>query len=107
MGLRWRSSGFAPLAGGLIAALVYGVVSASVPALAGPVEGKTCAEGLSTQARLIYEAAAPEVKPGEKPAGVIRDKTRALVMSGKIPREVAQARAEEAGACLLKLQAAP
>lgn len=72
-------------------------------AAAGPVEARACAAGLSAQGRLIYEAAAPEVKPGERPAAVIRAKTRALVMSGKVPREGAQAEAEAAGACLLKL----
>jgi hypothetical protein len=72
-------------------------------ALAGPAEARACADALSAESRLIYEAAAPEVKPGEKPAGVIRAKTRGLVMSGKLPREGAEARAEAAGACLLKL----
>ncbi|MBU6320579.1 MAG: hypothetical protein KGS00_13105 [Alphaproteobacteria bacterium] len=87
----------------MIAAFVCLSIVSGGEALAGPAEARACADALSAESRMIYDAAAPEVKPGEKPAGVIRAKTRGLVMSGKLARDGAQAKAEAAGACLLKL----
>ena len=63
-----------------------------------------CAGKLGTNARQIYDLAAPEVKPSSVIKDILVAKIKPLVMSGKIDRNQAQAEAPKAGECLKLLQ---
>ena len=69
-------------------------------ALADQAAAMSCATGLAPNARMIYDASLPKVKPGVVLKDVLRGAARPLVMSGKINRGEAPAAAEAAGKCL-------
>jgi hypothetical protein len=82
------------------------VLAVAAPALAWatPEEAASCASRLSPPARLIYDATASEVHPGQTDLhDAIKTHTRDLVMQGKVERAVAKPSAIEAGACLREL----
>jgi hypothetical protein len=85
--------------------VVMGMALAA-PALAWatPEEAASCASRLSPPARLIYDATAPDVHPGQTELhDTIKAHTRDLVIQGKVDRAVAKPSAIEAGACLREL----
>jgi len=73
-------------------------------AMAGQTEAQTCAASLSPPAQQIYAASAPHVTAGTDLRRLVREKTRGLVQSGEMSRDVAKANVRAAGHCLLKLQ---
>jgi hypothetical protein len=63
-----------------------------------------CADGLSTDAKAIYAAAAPGVQTADDPRAFIKSKVVALVEAGKIGRFSARRNAQAAGDCLKMLR---
>jgi hypothetical protein len=72
----------------------------AAPALAGQAEAQSCAAGLDANAKLIFNAALPQVAPGADLRGVVTDTTKSLVKAGQVPRGEARPAAEAAGQCL-------
>jgi hypothetical protein len=81
--------------------LTAAALSLSVsPSFASKTSADTCAAKLSPQAKQIYTASIGSVAPGVDMKEVVRSKTRAMVMGGKLSRDQARPAAEAAGACL-------
>jgi hypothetical protein len=75
------------------------------PAAAQPVDTTTCVEGLSDNARLVYDAIAPQLPPAEGTAEeLIRATVREMVMSGHLSRRHARPAVDEAEPCLRLLR---
>ncbi|MFG1345387.1 hypothetical protein V5F59_10870 [Xanthobacter autotrophicus DSM 431] len=74
------------------------------PALADQATADKCAANLDADAKAIYVATAPGFASASDPRGLVADKTKALVISGAVPRGTARAAAEAAGTCLTKLK---
>jgi hypothetical protein len=72
----------------------------ATPSFASKASADACAAKLSPEAKEIYAASIGSVAPGVDMREVVRGKTRALVMSGKLTRDQARPAAEAAGACL-------
>ena len=70
------------------------------PSLASKASADACAAKLSPDAKQIYAASIGSVAPGIDMKEVVRSKTRALVIGGKLSRDAARPAAEAAGACL-------
>ena len=70
------------------------------PSLASKASADACAAKLSPDAKQIYAASIGSVAPGVDMKEVVRSKTRALVIGGKLSRDAARPAAEAAGACL-------
>mgnify|MGYP001768113936 CR=1 FL=1 len=70
-------------------------------ALADRKAGDACAAALSGDARTIYDAAAPAIRPDSVVKDVIIEKVRPLVMGGRLGRDAARAAAPAAGECLV------
>jgi len=66
--------------------------------------GDTCAAALGADAKTIYEATAPVIKPDSVIKDAIVEKVRPLVMGGKLSRDAARAAAPAAGECLAKIR---
>ena len=84
----------------LLLAAVAVLPFAASPALANRAAADACAAKLPANSKLIYAATVDSVKANVKLADVVRDKTRSLVMSGKLSRGEAKGAAEAAGQCL-------
>jgi hypothetical protein len=63
-----------------------------------------CAGSLSPGAKMIFDASAPEFPSAPDPKGLVKSKTKELVLGGKIQRGDARANAISAGECLKKLR---
>lgn len=72
----------------------------AVPSFANRASADACAAKLPPEAKQIYAASIGSVAPGADMKEVVRSKTRALVIGGKISRSAARPAAEAAGACL-------
>lgn len=72
----------------------------TVPSLADRKAADACAAKLSPDAKSVYAATIGSVKPGVDLTAAITEKTRGLVMSGKLSRGAARPAAEAAGTCL-------
>jgi hypothetical protein len=83
----------------MIAAAVAFSLTA-VPSYANRASADACAAKLSPEAKQIYAASIGSVAPGADMKEVVRSKTRALVIGGKISRSAARPAAEAAGVCL-------
>jgi hypothetical protein len=84
----------------LFLAAVAALSVAAGPALANRAAADACAAKLPANSKLIYAATIDSVKPSVDLTSVVRDKTRGLVMSGKLSRGEAQGAAQAAGQCL-------
>lgn len=73
-------------------------------AYADRVSAAACAGALPPDAKTIYNAAAPEFLAAPDPAAEVKNKTRDLVMQGKVGRASARDNAVAAGECLKKLR---
>jgi hypothetical protein len=80
------------------------ILMLALPALADKPSSAACAGKLAPEARLIYDTAAPTIRPDT----VIRDAlpgiVRPMVISGKVVRATAQQSGQAAGTCLKELQ---
>jgi hypothetical protein len=83
-----------------VAAVAIATPMFAAPALASRSAADACAAKLPADAKLIYAAAIGSVAPGIDLRDMVRSKTRALVMGGKLSRGQALPAAEAAGACL-------
>ena len=85
--------------------LMIAALAAATPAFAADTKAsKTCAATLSPEGQLMYDAAAPNVKPDSEMRDVIRSGAIGLVMTGKLNREQAQANGPAVAGCLSKLK---
>lgn len=84
-----------------LSAIATALALSAAPSHADRKAADACAAHLSAGGKLIY-AAVGTPAPGADLREVVRDKTRGLVMSGKLKRNEARADAEAAGACLVK-----
>jgi len=66
-------------------------------------EADSCANGLTSDSRMIYGAAVDKVGPGVDNRQVVRDLTQQFVQDGKLARSSARPAAEAAGKCLALL----
>lgn len=83
----------------IVAAAAFSLTA--VPSYANRASADTCAAKLSPEAKQIYAASIGSVAPGGADMKeVVRSKTRALVIGGKISRSAARPAAEAAGVCL-------
>lgn len=82
------------------AILAAGLLLSAAPSFANRATADACAARLSPEAKLVYTASIGSVTPRADLRDVVRSKTRALVMSGKLDRGGARTAAEAAGACL-------
>ena len=73
-------------------------------AFADKAAADACARGLSQEAKIISDAALPQVTPTAVLQDVLTTQTRGLVGSGKVQRSSARDSATSAGACLQKLR---
>ncbi|WP_029009638.1 hypothetical protein [Azospirillum halopraeferens] len=76
---------------------------APLPVLADAPAADGCAATLPADARMIYDAARPNVKPGANVEDELKAAARPLVMGGKLSRSEARPAAEAAGKCLVML----
>ncbi|MFO1149524.1 MAG: hypothetical protein U1E62_14200 [Alsobacter sp.] len=79
------------------------MLSASGPSpasAAGAQAADSCAKGLSTESRMIYDATVRAMKGPSTIRDTVVAQTKALVMEGKIAEANARPAAEAAGACL-------
>ncbi|MCW3005286.1 MAG: hypothetical protein JWQ20_4584 [Conexibacter sp.] len=77
----------------------------SAPALAAdPTAADACAAKLNPDAKSIYTAAAPSVKPGADLRSVLTRVVMPRVMHGDMTRHNAEPRAREASECLELMQ---
>jgi hypothetical protein len=72
----------------------------TAPSFADRASADACAAKLSPDAKQIYAASIGSVAPGVDMKEVVRAKTRALVIGGKLSRDAARPAAEAAGVCL-------
>ena len=84
----------------LLAATAVAAPLLCVAALANRSAADACAAKLPADAKLIYGAAIGSVTPGIDLREMVRSKTRALVIGGKLSRGQARPAAEAAGVCL-------
>jgi hypothetical protein len=84
----------------LLAATAVAAPLLCVPALANRSAADTCATKLPADAKLVYAAAIGSVAPGIDLREMVRSKTRALVIGGKLSRGQARPAAEAVGTCL-------
>ncbi len=63
-----------------------------------------CAASLAPEARLIFDATAPSITPTAEIRAALEEKTRDLVMNGRVSRSSARGSATAAGNCLKNLQ---
>jgi hypothetical protein len=82
----------------IVAAVAFSLTA--VPSYANRASADACAAKLSPEAKQIYAASIGSVAPGADMKEVVRSKTRALVIGGKISRSAARPAAEAAGVCL-------
>ena len=72
----------------------------TTPSFANRASADACAAKLSPDAKQIYAASIGSAAPGVDMKEVVRSKTRALVIGGKLSRDAARPAAEAAGVCL-------
>ena len=60
-----------------------------------------CAEGLPSEAKVIYDDAAPASAKGGDIKALLTTRVRSLVIAGKVTRGTARSSAEAAGKCLM------
>lgn len=72
----------------------------TAPSFANRASADACAAKLSPDAKQIYAASIGSAAPGADMKEVVRSKTRALVIGGKLSRDKARPAAEAAGTCL-------
>jgi hypothetical protein len=84
----------------LMATAVVTAPLLAAPAVANRSAADACAAKLPADAKLIYGAAIGSVAPGIDLREMVRSKTRALVIGGKLSRGQARPAAEAAGVCL-------
>jgi hypothetical protein len=82
----------------IVAAAAFSLTA--VPSYANRASADACAAKLSPEAKQIYAASIGSVAPGADMKEIVRSKTRALVIGGKISRSAARPAAEAAGVCL-------
>jgi hypothetical protein len=80
------------------------IVAAPHLAFADAAAAAKCQAGLAPEARLIYDKTFPLVTPNTVIRDVLKQKTRALVMDGKVKRATARDSAEAAGQCFRLLR---
>lgn len=73
-------------------------------ALADTQAADQCAAGLSADSKVIYDDVAPGVTADTDLRSLVTERTKALVMDGKIKMGDARSSAEAAGECLVKLK---
>lgn len=73
-------------------------------ALADKQAADQCAAGLSPDSKVIYDDVAPSVTADTDLRSVVTERTKALVMDGKIKMASARPSAVAAGECLVKLK---
>ena len=89
----------------LLSTLGLSMVATLSPASAQSVDTTTCVDGLSSNARLVYDAVAPQLPPAVGTAEeLIRSTVRDLVMSGQLRRRDARPAVDEAEPCLRLLR---
>jgi hypothetical protein len=76
------------------------VLLPTAPSFAGRAEADACATKLSPDGKAIYAETIGSAATAKDMQDLVRTKTRALVMSGKLGRNEARPAAEAAGACL-------
>jgi hypothetical protein len=86
----------------LFAAVAVTLTVFTGPSFANRAAADACAAKLPAHGKLIYAATIPAVGPDVDLKDVIRAKTRALVMSGKLDRGQAPTAAQAAGVCLVQ-----
>jgi membrane fusion protein, multidrug efflux system len=76
--------------------------------LAGQAPGgaEACAAGLPSEAKAIYDAAAPEFASSSDPRALVKAKVVDLVKAGTVQRDSARSSATAAGGCLEQLSSA-
>jgi hypothetical protein len=84
----------------LLMAAVVATPLLAAPAAANRAAADACAAKLPADAKLVYAAAIGSVAAGIDLRDMVRSKTRALVIGGKLSRGQARPAAEAAGACL-------
>jgi len=73
-------------------------------ALADQKAADACSGALVPDAKLIYEAAAPDFASAPDPKAEVKAKVQELVTQGKVGRFTAKSNAMAAGDCLKKLR---
>ncbi|HVT56567.1 MAG TPA: hypothetical protein VHD34_11055 [Xanthobacteraceae bacterium] len=84
----------------LMLATIAALSLMAAPSFASRASADACAAKLSPEGKQIYAASIGSVGSGANMKDVVRSKTRALVIGGKISRGAARPAAEAAGACL-------
>jgi len=79
-------------------------VASAGAAAANTKAARACAAGLAPEARTIYEAAAPSIKPDTVIKDMLPGIVRPMVFAGKVSRRTGRQSARAAGACLVKLK---
>lgn len=86
--------------------LLFALAAAAAPVAAAETGASAmCADQLSPEGRLMYDAALPAMKPNARVPEVLRARTAPLVMHGKLTRSIARANGVAVGRCLALLQA--
>jgi hypothetical protein len=84
--------------------LALALALATCGARADTATATSCADGLSVDARTIFDTVAPGVKQADDPRAFIKTKVVALVEAGRIGRFSARSNAQAAGDCLKMLR---
>jgi hypothetical protein len=80
--------------------LALWAASPSPSSAAGSPAADSCAKGLSTESKMIYDATVKAMKGPSTIRDTVVAQTKALVMEGKIAEANARPAAEAAGTCL-------
>jgi hypothetical protein len=81
-------------------AALFALVMATQDARADAAAANDCAARLAKDARAIFDATLPQLKPGTDLRTVVTARARSLAISGAIARDTARQSATEAGTCL-------
>jgi hypothetical protein len=79
----------------------------TAPAFADPAGAEACSKSLAPPALLIYQAAAPDMRPDTDLARLLRSKVMPLVIMGEMNQSTARPAAIAASLCLRALAAPP
>ena len=89
----------------LVLTLSLGLLVVSAGAAAADTKAaQACAAGLAPEAKTIYEAAAPSIKPDTVIKDVLPGIVRPMVFAGKVSRQTGRQSARAAGGCLKMLK---
>ena len=76
------------------------LIAIASSAFASDQAAQTCADGLDSNAKLIYANALPQAQQGVDLKSVVTAATKALVLNGQVARANAKTAAVAAGECL-------